>query len=67
MGAVEPVAELVAEELGAKLDIEMRFDFSGLWAHDLQGRAASFKAMVTAGMAVSEAVAVSGLLAHDGD
>ena len=66
MGAVEPVAELVAEELQVKLDIDgVRFDFSGLWAHDLQGRAASFKALVTAGMAVTEAAAASGLLVDD--
>ena len=66
MGAVEPVAELVAEELEAKLDVpSVRFDFSGLWAHDLQGRAASFKAMVGAGMDIPQAAATCGLLGDD--
>ena len=62
MGAVEPVALMLAEELSRKLKTEVSFDFSRLWAHDLAGRAASFKAMVTGGMAVDKAAALSGLM-----
>ena len=62
MGSVEPVAGMVAGELGAKLDAPgLRFGFESLWAHDLAGRAAGFKAMVTAGMDIERAVALSGL------
>ena len=65
MGAVEPVAALIAEELSDKLDTPIGFDFSSLWAHDLAGRAAAFKAMVEAGMEASKAAALSGVLTTD--
>ena len=66
MGAVEPVGGMVARELGRKLDVpDLSFSFEGLWAHDLAGRAASFKAMVTAGMDMERAVALSGLAGAD--
>ena len=64
MGTVEPLLSgPVREELAAKLEIpELQFDLRGLWAHDLQGRAASFKAMVAGGMDAGEAAAKAGLL-----
>ena len=66
MGSVEPVARMVAEELGRKLDVPgLEFSFESLWAHDLAGRAASFKAMVTAGMDVERAAGLAGLLEAD--
>ena len=66
MGSVEPVAELVAGELSSKLDAPgLRFDFASLWAHDLAGRAQSFKAFVAGGMDVAKAAALSGLTAMD--
>ena len=66
MGSVEPVAELVAGELSSKLDAPgLRFDFASLWAHDLAGRAQSFKQMVAGGMDVERAAALSGLTAID--
>ena len=66
MGAVEPVAAILATEITHKLETPVAFDFTPLWAHDLQGRAASFKAMVTAGMDAAQAASLSGLLAADG-
>ena len=63
MGAVEPLLALVAIECEAKLETRVTFDLSSLWAHDLAGRASSFKAMVTAGMAIERAAALSGLVA----
>ena len=63
MGAVEPLLNLVAEEVAAKLETRVTFDLSGLWAHDLAGRASSFKAMVTGGMEIERAAALSGLVA----
>ena len=66
MGSVEPVAELVAGELSSKLDAPgLRFDFASLWAHDLAGRAQSFKQMVTGGMDADKAAALSGLTTLD--
>ena len=66
MGSVEPVARMVARELGRKLDVpDLRFGFESLWAHDLAGRAQSFKAMVASGMELERAVALSGLAVGD--
>ena len=65
MGAVEPLLDLVRVEVAAKLDMSVSFDLSRLWAHDLAGRAAGFKAMVTAGMDIERAAALSGLVAGE--
>ena len=65
MGSVEPLAAILATEIAEKLDVAVRFDFGPLWAHDLQGRASSFKAMVVAGMDVKEAASLSGLMGAD--
>ncbi len=62
MGSVEPLLEIVKQEFEAKLETRISFDLSRLWAHDLQGRAASFAKMVQGGMALEQAAAVSGVL-----
>ena len=62
MGSIEPLLGIVAQEIEAKLETRVTFDLSSLWAHDLAGRASSFKAMVTAGMALDRAAALSGLV-----
>ncbi|MCY4468368.1 MAG: phage portal protein [Thiotrichales bacterium] len=62
MGSIEPLLSMLAVEVEAKLETRVTFDLSSLWAHDLAGRAASFKAMVTAGMEVERAARLSGLL-----
>ena len=61
MGAVEPLLGIVREELETKLETEIAFDLTGLWAHDLQGRAQAFQKMIQGGMALPDAVAASGL------
>ena len=62
MGSVEPVARMIAEELGRKLDAPgLRFGFESLWAHDLAGRAAAFAKMASAGVDIERAVALAGL------
>ena len=59
---LEPVGELVAEELAVKLDTPgVQFDFTHTYAHDLAGRAAAFGKLVQGGMDMGEALAVSGL------
>ena len=65
MGAVEPLLGIVAQEVEAKLETRVSFDLSSLWAHDLAGRASSFKAMVTAGMDVAKAAGLAGLMADE--
>ena len=65
MGAVEPLLEVVRTEVEAKLEKSVSFDLSRLWAHDLAGRASSFKAMVTTGMDIERAAALSGLVADE--
>ena len=63
---LEPVGELVADELSAKLDTPgVRFDFTGTYAHDLAGRAQAFKAMAAGGMDVTKALGLSGLMVDD--
>lgn len=60
---LQPLGELVAEELAAKLDLpSVRFDFTGTYAHDLAGRAQAFQKLAAGGMAVDQALAVSGLV-----
>ena len=62
MGAVEPLLEIVREELERKLESTISFDLSGLWAHDLQGRAAAFQKLIQGGVGVDDALAKSGLM-----
>ena len=66
MGPLAGMARVVEEEIALKLDVVTRFDFGCLWAHDMAGRASSFKAMVTGGMDPAKAAALAGLMA-DGD
>ena len=65
MGPLAGLAAIVEAELAAKLDQPVRLDFSGLWAHDLAGRASSFKAMVTGGMDPAKAAGLAGLMSED--
>ena len=62
MGSVEPLLAIVGEEIERKLETRVKFDLSSLWAHDLAGRASSFKGMVSAGMDPAKAAALSGLM-----
>ena len=67
MGAVEPMAALIAEIASEALDAEVSLDFSGTWAHDLTGRAAAFQKLVSGGMEVEKAVQVAGLMVGDSE
>ena len=60
MGTVRPLARLLAHELTMRLEIPVALKFDG-YPLDLQARAATFQKLV----AVSEALATSGLLADD--
>ena len=43
----------------------VKFDFSGLWAHDIQGRAQAFNRLVQGGMSIEQAAGASGVLMAD--
>ena len=65
---IEPVARTIAGELAAKLDTPgLGFDFSALFASDLSGRARSFASMTKAGMDLTKAAALAGLMVDDDD
>ena len=65
LGTVQPLAKLLAHELTLRLEtpVALRLD---KYPTDLAGRASAFKALVTGGMDVGGAAAVSGLLIDDG-
>ena len=64
-GTVRPLGRLLAAELSAKLDADVSLDFSGLYMHDLAGRASAFQKLVGGGMAPDRAAALSGLMSAD--
>ena len=62
---IAPLGRIVEQELRMKLHPAISLDFDRLMASDLQGRARAFQSMVTAGMDVSKAAALSGLMTDD--
>ena len=64
-GLIAPLANMVAAELSDKFEDEVRFEFDELRASDVAGRARAFQSMVTGGMAVDQAAALSGLMAAE--
>ena len=57
------MGKIALTELRAKLDTPvLSFDWSGLYAADLVGRARAFQSLVKGGLAVGEAAGLSGLL-----
>ena len=59
--SVTALGDLVAAELSAKLETEIRFDFSHLYATDLAGRAGAFAKLVAGGVKTDRALAIAGL------
>ena len=60
--SVQPVADLVAEELSAKLDKPVSLSFDRLFASDLSGRARAFQSMVNGGLSTDKAAGLAGLM-----
>ena len=61
-GSVQPLGDLLAAELGDKLDVPgLRLTFDRLMASDLSGRARAFGSLVQAGMDKDRAAALAGL------
>ena len=65
-GTILPVSKLVLSELREKLDSpDLSLEFSDLMASDIAGRARAFGSLVTGGMDIERAAALSGLLASE--
>ena len=61
-GTLAPIARLIEHEASMKLGAKVRIGFDRLFASDLSGRARAFQSMVGAGMDVSKAAALAGLM-----
>ena len=59
---IQPVANTIADTIAMKFDQPFAFDFSGLMASDLAGRARAFGVLVAGGKTADEAAALTGLL-----
>ena len=64
-GTIDPAARIVAQELSEKLETDVSLDLSSLHASDISGRARAFASLVSAGLPISEAVSVTGLISDD--
>lgn len=60
-GSLQPLAEVVGEELSEKLGGRIEIRFENLFASDVQGRARAFQSMVDGGIDVGRAAQLSGL------
>lgn len=61
-GLIAPLGKLIAQELTAKLEAEISFDWVELRASDVSGRARAFQSLVGGGMPMAEAAQISGVL-----
>lgn len=59
--AAQSRGEIVASELPGKLETALAFDLTGLYSHDLAGRAQAFQRLVAGGIVPERALATSGL------
>ena len=64
MGTVMPLARILSHELTMQLDTEVKLVFDA-YPLDMAGRASSFAKLVSGGMALDKAAAVSGVLVAD--
>ena len=64
-GVLSPLGKLVEAELNAKLEDGVTISWQELRASDLSGRARAMQSMVGAGMELSKAVAISGLMVEE--
>ena len=58
---VLPLSALLVRELQDKLETDVSLSFTGLYAHDLIGRASALKSLVAAGVPLEKALEESGL------
>ena len=62
---IAPLGRIAAAELTAKLETDVRLDWTELRAGDVAGRARAMASMVKAGMDLAKAMALSGLMVSD--
>ena len=62
---IAPLGRIAAAELTAKLETDVIFDWTELKAGDISASARAFRTMVEAGLPLSEAAALSGLMVAD--
>ena len=63
---LQPLGDLIALELSAKLEADVAVNLDRLFAADLAGRARAFQSMVGAGMDPGKAAGLAGLMESDG-
>ena len=62
---IAPLGNMVSAELSRKLEAAVTLDWQELRAGDIAGRARAFQSMVKAGMDLTKAAALAGLLVED--
>ncbi len=62
---IAPLGKIVASEVSAKLEADIRFDWIELRAGDIVGRARAFQSMVGAGMDTSKPTGLAGLMSPE--
>ena len=62
---IAPLGRIAAAELTAKLEVDVQLDWTELRAGDVSGRARAMASMVKAGMDLTKAMALSGLMVSD--
>ena len=60
VSTLQPIAELISDELSRKLETTVKIGFRRLQAADIQSRARAFGSMIAAGVDEQTAMAVSG-------
>ena len=65
MAPLASLAAIVEAEIPDKLMASVKFDFSGLRAHDIAGRAQAFNRLVAGSIEIERAAAASGILMND--
>ena len=65
-GTVAPLAHIIEGEIFKMYGQAATLNFEALFASDIQGRGRAFQSMVTAGMDISMAATLSGMLTEEG-
>lgn len=61
---VQPMAKIISAA-AARINLTVTFDFEGLFASDITGRARAFNSLVQGGMDVEQAATVTGILTEE--
>ena len=64
-GVISPLGLMVQRELQDKIDPDVTLAWQELRASDLSGRARAFQSLVTGGMAIPDAIGITGLMVEE--